>query len=407
MTWHKEGMRYMERVRFGVIGLGNIGLHHLSYFPELKNAELTAICDIDKRKLTELRAVRDFDHATDVGSLGSEVATFTDYGKMLDSGKVDAVLIATPHYFHPEMAIEAFRRGIHVVCEKPVAITAREAREMNTAYTESGVVYAAMFQMRTDPVFMRIKEMLEDGTIGEIRRVSWIITSWFRTQAYYDSGGWRGNWTGEGGGVLMNQCPHNLDLFQWFFGLPRRLKAFAYLGKWHDITVEDDVSVLMELENGAPAAFITTTGDTPGTNRLEITGNNGKLVLENGKLTFFEPEAPVQKILEESQQHFYSVKPKVIEIEVESKDHGHKYITQNAINAILENEELIVPGTDGLKSVQLANAMLLSGLRDKTVEVPVCEDEFDQLLEELREHERKHSPDKAFDWDAYLNRLKD
>jgi len=173
------------------------------------------------------------------------------------------------------------------------------------------------------------------------------------------------------------------------------------------ITVEDDVSVLMELENGAPAAFITTTGDTPGTNRLEITGNNGKLVLENGKLTFFEPEAPVQKILEESQQHFYSVKPKVIEIEVESKDHGHKYITQNAINAILENEELIVPGTDGLKSVQLANAMLLSGLRDKTVEVPVCEDEFDQLLEELREHERKHSPDKAFDWDAYLNRLKD
>ena len=393
----------MKKVRFGLIGLGNIGTHHFSYFPELENAELTAVCDIDSGKLTELRFPQDFDHDTSVRTFDSSIEKFTDYRTMLDSGKVDAIIIAVPHYFHPEMAKEAFRRGIHVICEKPVAITGREAREMNAAHADSGVVFAAMFQMRTDPVYIKIKEMIEDGTLGDIRRVSWIITNWFRTQAYYDSGGWRGNWTGEGGGVLMNQCPHNLDLFQWYFGLPKKLNALVYLGKWHDITVEDDVSVLMELQNGATASFITTTADTPGTNRLEIAAENGKLVLEGGQLTFSKTENSVQRILEQSDKGFYSVSPEVIEVPIEKKEHGHKFITQNVVNVILGREELIAPGIEGSKSVQLANAMLFSGLRGRTVELPVCEDEFDELLEELRTHEREHAPDKVFDWEEYLS----
>lgn len=397
----------MKKIRFGLIGLGNIGTLHYSYMNELEGAELTAVCDIDRSKFTNFQAVADFDHDTSgVGGLDKSLATFTDYKEMLESGLVDAVIIAVPHYFHPEMAIEAFRRGIHVLCEKPVAITAREAREMNEAHAQSDVVFGAMFQMRTDPTFIRIKEMLEDGTLGDIRRVSWIITSWFRTQTYYDSGGWRGNWNGEGGGVLMNQCPHNLDLFQWFFGLPKKLTAQVYLGKWHDITVEDDVSVLMELENGATASFITATSDTPGTNRLEITAENGKLVYESGKLTFYKTEAPVQEILEHSDQGFYSGKPEVIEVEIPAKPHGHKYITQNVVNAILGREGLIAPGIEGIKSVQLANAMLLSGLKGKTVELPVCEDEFDRLLEELRADEREKAPEKAFLWDKYLQELR-
>jgi predicted dehydrogenase len=397
---------HVKKVRCGLIGLGNIGIHHFSYFPELEDAELTAICDIDPAKLKELKVPKDFDHATGATRLDEKIAKYTDYRAMLDSGKVDAVIIAVPHYFHPEMAKEAFRRGIHVICEKPVAITGREAREMNAAHANSNVVYAAMFQMRTDPTYIKIKEMLSDGTLGEVRRVSWIITNWFRTQAYYDSGGWRGNWTGEGGGVLMNQCPHNLDLFQWFFGLPKRLNALVYLGKWHDITVEDDVSVLMELANGATASFITTTADTPGTNRLEIAAENGKLVLEGGRLTFFKTEDSVQRILEQSDKGFYSASPEVIEIPVEARAHGHRFVTQNVINAILGKEALIAPGTEGPNSVELANAMLLSGIRGRTVEVPVCEDEFDELLEELRRDERQNAPDKVFDWKAYLDSFK-
>lgn len=396
----------LKKVRFGLIGLGNIGTHHYSYFPELENGELTAICDVDETRFAKLKAPADFDHPPTDAAWEGPVATFSDYREMLDSGKVDAVIIGVPHVFHPEMAKEAFRRGIHVICEKPVAITSREAREINQAHVGSGVVFAAMFQMRTDPIYIKIKELLEDGTLGEIRRVNWIITKWFRTQSYYDSGGWRGNWTGEGGGVLMNQCPHNLDLFQWFFGLPKRLSSLVYLGKWHDITVEDDVSVLMELENGATASFITTTADTPGTNRLEIAAENGKLVLESGVLTFFRTAKPVQEILNTSKQGFYSASPEVVEIPVEARAHGHKYVTQNVINAILGKEELLSPGTEGLKSVQLANAMLLAGIKGHSVELPVSEDEFDQLLEKLRQDERQNAPAKAFDWDAYLHKLR-
>lgn len=377
----------MQKVRFGLIGLGNIGTHHHSYFRDLEGAELTAVCDVDESKFSRIDA---------------PVAQFRDYRKLLDSGKVDAVIVGTPHVFHPEMAKAAFARGIHVILEKPVAITSREARMINATHAGSSVVFAAMFQMRTEPIYNKIKELLEDGTLGEVRRVSWIITSWFRTQSYYDSGGWRGNWTGEGGGVLMNQCPHNLDLFQWFFGLPKRLTSLTYLGKWHDITVEDDVSVLMELENGATASFITTTADTPGTNRLEIAADNGKLVLESGVLTFFKTAEPVQTIINTSQQGFYSAKPEVVEMPVEDRPHGHKYITQNVIDVILGKGDLISPGTEGLKSVQLANAILLSGLKGRSVDLPVAEDEFDELLEELREDERNNAPGKAFDWNAYL-----
>lgn len=395
----------MEKVRFGIIGLGNMGKGHLAYFHELENAELTAVCDIDSSKF-DLKPPADFDHEASVHGLDASVARFTDYKEMMQSGKVDAVIIAVPHYFHPEMTIEAFKNGLHVICEKPVAITAREARMMNEAYENADVVFAAMFQQRTSPAFIKIKELLEDGTLGGIRRVSWIITNWFRTQTYYDSGGWRGNWNGEGGGVLMNQCPHNLDLFQWFFGLPKKLTAQTYLGKWHDITVEDDVSVLMEFENGATASFVTSTGDFPGTNRLEITAENGKLVCENNKIIFYKTEAPVQEILETSDKGFYHSTPEVIEIEVPQVPHGHKYITQNVINAILGKEQLIAPGTEGIKSVQLANAMLLSGLKNKAVELPVSEEEFDALLEQLRADERKNNPDKAFIWEEYLAKIR-
>ncbi len=400
-------MTGMDIVRIGVVGLGNMGKTHCSCINELEGAKLTAVCDVSEDRLMNLKPSDDFDHNAGGFSLTDDVDVFSDYNEMIESGSIDLVLIAVPHYFHPEMAINAFKKGIHVICEKPVAITAREACLMNEAFEKSNVVFAAMFQQRTVPTYIKIKEMIEDGTLGEIRRVSWIITDWFRTQAYYNSGGWRGNWTGEGGGVLMNQCPHNLDLFQWFFGLPKTLTAYVYCGKWHDITVEDDVSVLMEMENGATASFITTTGDTPGTNRLEITADNGKLVHEDEKLLFYKTEQPVQEILDKCEKGFYSSSAEKVEVEIPPKPSGHRYIIQNTVNNILGKEDLIAFGIDGIKSVQLANAMLYSGLKKKQVQFPVCEDEFDNLLEELRNNERKYYPDKTFSWESYLQKVKD
>lgn len=204
----------------------------------------------------------------------------------------------------------------------------------------------------------------------------------------------------------MNQCPHNLDLFQWFFGLPEELYALGYLGKWHDITVEDDISVLMKMSNGATASFITSTADFPGTNRLEITAEKGKLVFEDNKLMFWPLEETVQSIIDTSNQGFYSKKVSMEEIPVEDNPHGHQYITQNVVNTILGKEELIAPGVEGIKSVELANAMLYSMVRQKPVKFPVPEEEFDALLEELRADERKNKPEKAFIWEDYLAQLR-
>lgn len=397
----------MEKVRLGIIGLGNIGMLHYGYMHELEGAELTAICDIDRSKLEKPSMNKSFDHVRiEVNEFGSNISKYTDYKEMLASGNVDAVIIATPHYFHPEMAIAAFDRGIHVLCEKPAAITAREARKINEAHKDSGLIYSIMFNMRTSPVFKKIKELIDDGTIGEIRRVSWIITSWFRTQKYYDSGGWRGNWSGEGGGVLMNQCPHNLDLFQWFFGMPSTLYAMVDLGKWHDITVEDNVSVVMKLKNGAHTMFMTTTGETPGTNCLEIAGDNGKLVCENNrKLTFTKTKSSVQSIIYESDEEFYSDKGQTVSIPVENNEAQHKAVTQNFVNAIRGEEDLFIKGEDGLISIELANAILLSGLENKVVNPPVSEREYEDLLERLRKDERTNYPSKAFDWNEFLQRF--
>jgi len=401
------GIYPMKQVRFGIIGLGNMGAAHYAYFPELEGAVLTAICDVDPSRFDRLaKPPADFDHEIVTTKKHTEdIARFTDYTKMLDSGLIDAVIIAVPHYFHPEMAIAAFKRGIHVICEKPVAITAREARSINEAHANSKVVFAAMFQQRTHAAFIKIKELLTDGTLGDIRRINWIITDWFRTQHYYNSGQWRGNWNGEGGGVLMNQCPHNLDLFQWFFGLPQELYALGYLGKWHDITVEDDISVLMKMANGATASFITSTADFPGTNRLEITAENGKLVYEHGNVSLWSTEKPVQAIIDNSTKAFYGKAPQRNEVPIDRTPSGHRYITQNVINTILGKEELIAPGTEGIKSIQLANAMLYSMVKQEAVSFPVAENDFDTLLEELRADERKHNPDKAFIWEDYLAQL--
>jgi predicted dehydrogenase len=189
----------------------------------------------------------------------------------------------------------AFEKGKHVLCEKPAGVYTKHVREMNEAAERSGLVFGMMFNQRTNCVYRKIKEIVDSKMYGEIRRVNWIITDWYRTQAYYNSGGWRATWVGEGGGVLLNQCPHNLDLWQWLCGMPVKVYAKMKIGRWHDIEVEDDVTAIVEYANGATGTFITTTADMPGTNRLEIVCDGGTLICDGNnlimnKLDVFESE---------------------------------------------------------------------------------------------------------------------
>ena len=275
----------MEKVRFGVIGVGNMGTGHLSNYIKgsLPQLEVTAVAD---RKESRRKWAKE--------NLPESVKIFEEGSDLIASGLCDAVLIATPHYQHPTLAIEAFAHKIHVMCEKPAGVYTKAVREMNEAAEKSGCVFGMMFNQRTNCLYRKMHELVNSGELGAIKRVNWIITDWYRTQIYYDSGAWRATWAGEGGGVLLNQCPHQLDLLQWICGLPSKVHAFCHIGKWHDIEVEDDVTAYLEYPNGATGVFITSTGDAPGTNRLEMSGDRGKIVIEDGVLKFWELEQPEQ-----------------------------------------------------------------------------------------------------------------
>ena len=363
----------MNSMKMGIIGLGNMGMKHLSNAGELPGIEITAVCDCNPDRLAQ--AAAEF-----------KVNAYCDPYKMINSADIDAVLIATPHYDHPPIAVAAFKSGLHVLTEKPVAVHKADAEKMIAAHKKySDLKFGVMFNQRTLPAHRKIKSLIERGDIGEIRRINWIITTWYRTQRYYDSGGWRATWKGEGGGVLLNQCPHQLDLFQWFFGMPEKVWAQVFLGKYHNIEVEDDVSAVCTFKNGATGVFITTTGEAPGTNRLEITGDNGQLLFENGQILFRRLEVPVSEHIQKSDSAFAGPDVWKIEIPVpaEGKLNQHQKILADFADAVINGTELTVPGEEGIKSLELGNAMLLSGLKKKEVVLPMDSAEYSELLEQL------------------------
>ncbi|MBQ4131766.1 MAG: Gfo/Idh/MocA family oxidoreductase, partial [Clostridia bacterium] len=265
----------MNELKVGIIGIGNMGSTHAKsiYEGNINRLKLVAVCDIDQNKLK--LAKEQF----------PSVLTYEDFNELLNSKEVDAVIIATPHFLHTEIAIKAFEAGLHVLTEKPAGVRASDVLKMNVAAEKSNKVFGIMWNQRTNPLFQKAKELVENGTLGTMKRLVWIITNWYRTQNYYDSASWRATWSGEGGGVLLNQAPHNLDLWQWIFGMPDAIYATCDVGKWHNIEVEDDATIIGYYKNGATATFITSTGEYPGTNRLEISGSKGKMVLEKGTIT--------------------------------------------------------------------------------------------------------------------------
>ncbi len=359
----------MDHVRIGIIGLGGMGQFHMRYFGEgkIRRAQLTAVADVDPARLAAVQGL----------------ATFARSEDLIRSGLVDAVLIVTPHYYHTTVGIDALRQGLHVLVEKPISVHKADAERLIAAHTGKTQVFAAMFNQRTVPYYKRLKRLIDSGELGEIRRLQWTATDWFRTEAYYASGGWRATWKGEGGGVLLNQCPHQLDLLQWLCGMPARVHAFARLGRYHAIEVEDDVTAYLEYPNGATGVFITTTGEAPGTNRLEIAADRGKVVLEGGKLTFTRNEVPAAQFCRECPESFARPDVWQIDIPIEGSGGQHQEITQNFVDAILDGVPLIAPAEEGIRSVELANAMLYSALKRQTVELPLDGRAYEEQLQAL------------------------
>ena len=365
----------MNKLRLGVIGLGNMGSEHCRLLLSGNAPEIELCCVADLRADRRRWARETLPDMVEVYSSGQE---------LIDCAKCDAVIIAVPHYDHPELSIAALKKGLHVLCEKPVAVYTRQVQPVLEAARESGKTFALMFNQRTNCVYRKMKEIMDGGELGPMKRMAWTITDWYRAQAYYDSGSWRATWAGEGGGVLLNQCPHQLDLLQWICGLPVMVQAFVHEGKWHDIEVEDDVTAYLEFESGATGVFIASTGDLPGTNRLEITCDRGKLVCENGKLTMWK--LPMSE--SEGYRHGADAypKPDVQPVEVETDGENPQHI--GVINAfaahILHGEPLVARGEEGIRALMLSNAMHLSSWLERPVTLPIDEDQFARLLRARR-----------------------
>ncbi len=361
----------MNKVKFGIIGLGNQGTYYSNIFKngEIENAVITAVCDNNPKKVEAY-----------LNSFSWEnLAIFSDYKEMIKSGKCDAILIETPHYSHPEMVIECLKNGIHVICDKPAGVYTKQVREMNEIAKKYNTRFAMMFNQRTNCVYRKMREIIKEGGIGELQRVNWIITDWFRTQVYYNSGGWRATWKGEGGGVLINQCPHQIDLVQWVVGkMPTSVRGFCQYGRWHDIEVEDEVTAFFTYDNGATGVFITTTGEAPGTNRFEISGTKGKLICENDKLQWYKNKIDSQEFSNSPDVGpFNRPSCDIIEVETDGQNPQHKGIINNFANAILGIEEQFVQGADGINGVELMNAIELSGWKNgEEIILPVNEEEY-------------------------------
>jgi predicted dehydrogenase len=377
----------MKTVRIGIIGLGNMGRFHADYLlaGKVSRAQLVAVSDAVSANLRHYGHLRAFERGED----------------LIRSGEVDAVIIATPHYLHTSMGIEALSHGLHLLVEKPISVHKADCERLIAAHREHQQVFAAMFQLRTEPKYRRLRQLIVGEELGEIVRVNWIMTDWYRTEAYYSSGGWRATWKGEGGGVLLNQCPHNLDLLIWLCGRPARVRGFCQLGRYHNIEVEDNVTAYLEYPNGATGVFITSTGEAPGTNRLEICGEMGRVVLENNRLTFTRNEVSMIQFSRTCQTAF--ARPDLWNVEIPLAGAGgtHAEVTQNFVDAILDGAPLMCPAAEGLHSVELANAILYSSLLGRTVELPLDSLAYEQRLKNLiaeSKHEKKVEAQVAGDF---------
>ena len=378
----------MRKVRLGIIGLGNMGSGYVKMIKagDCPEVEITAVADLREDRREWFRTVY------------PEVPVFEEGHQLIDSGLCEAVMIEVPHYHHPEFAIYAMKHGLHVLSDKPAGVYTKQVKEMNEeAAKHPELVFAIMFNQRTNPLYIKMKELVSSGELGAIKRVNWIITDWYRTQIYYDSGAWRATWSGEGGGVLLNQCPHQMDLVTWICGMPSRVRAFCHVGKWHDIEVEDDVSAYWEYPNGATGVFVTSTGDAPGTNRFEVDLEKGKLVCEDDKLTLYRLSVNEREFCRTAKGGFDKPECTKEVIDIEGENPQHKAVINAFAAKILDHGELIAPGYEGINGLMLSNALFLSSWLDRTIEIPFDEDLFlAELNKRIAASKRKEDKNITF-----------
>ena len=372
----------LKKIRYGIVGVGSQGGFSARYLTggttmmgaAPTNTELGALCDIDPAKRTMCEIMY------------PEVPFFDDYRDMISSGKVDAIVTTVPHYLHTEMAIYALEHGMAVMVEKPAGVYAKAVREMNEcAARHPEVPFGIMFNQRTNKLYQQLRELVAGGSMGQIRRTNWIINSWWRPDSYYRQSAWRATWGGEGGGVLVNQAPHQLDLFQWICGIPCKVYAKVRYGVGRDIVVDNDVTATLTYPNGATGVFITCTHDIIGTDRLEIDMDGGKIVVEDSKkatvyrLKRFENDINATIKQEETSRLFMGGgEGKIYDVEEFENTDGwgvqHGQVLTNFAAHILDGTPLLAPGSDGINGVNLANAILLSSWLGREVDLPVDED---------------------------------
>jgi predicted dehydrogenase len=369
----------MDKVRFGIVGSGGMGSGHASTMQNIEECELTAVCDVDPDVVKGV--------AEKYG-----VESFTDYKELIDSGLVDAVTVATPHYFHPIVGIYAMRKGLAVLSEKPMAVTVKAADEMIKTAKETGVPFTIMYQSRASGSMQAARKIIQEGQLGELYRTC-LIDSGFRSQAYYDSAPWRGTWKEEGGGVLINQAPHALDRFTWLGGLPSRVTART-ANRRHQIECEDEASAMLEYENGAIGFLHVSTSESPGTSLMEFCGEKAKLVIRGG-LELRKLEMPLQEFCDTSENMWGSPKSEKVDVTIEDRETGHGAIIRNLARHILHGEPLIVPGEEGINSMELINAVILSSHKEKPVDVPVDREEYEELIEDLKKSSKVDKSAKA------------
>lgn len=364
----------MGKVRIGVVGLGVIGKHHVGNIVKDELTELAAVCDTS---------------ADIAGSIGQKHGCqwFTDFARLLDARTCDAVLVSTPHYDHTTIGIAALERGYHLLVEKPISVHKADCERLIAAHKNNNQVFAAVFNQRTRGSYRKLRDLVRNGELGEVIRVSWVITNWFRTASYYSSGSWRATWDGEGGGVLLNQCPHQLDLMQWILGMPKKVRGFCSMGRMHNIEVEDEVTAVLEWPNGATGVFICSTGEAPGTNRLEIAAERGRVVVENGKIQYLRNEVSVSEAI-----RTLDGAPPAWDVTVPpygDKMPEHAEVLHNFAEAILKGTPLVAPAAEGIHSVELANAMLYSHLVGQEISLPLDGEVFEAKLKELIANSKK------------------
>jgi len=373
----------MPALRIGVIGLGNIGLYHAEHLAkgDVEGATLTAIADMRTGHVEKWIA----EHAP-------TATAFKEANDLMASGLCDAVIVATPPGLHPPLAIQAFDAGLHVLIEKPAGICALDVRTMNEAAARTDRVFGIQFLHRLFPAYRKARELISTGELGELQRTQWTSTKWYRTQDYYDSGGWRGTWKGEGGGVLINQCPHDLDIWVWLCGLPKSVHAFCRFGQWHDLEVEDDVTAYVEYDNGASGVFICSSGEYPGTNRFEIVGDRGTLTIEDDRRLTFRRVAESVREHRQSALGFASPDVNLVDITIPDTLPDNVDNTQNFVDAIRKGTPLISPGAEGLGSLELSNAMQLSSWLGTTVTLPTDALHYKAILDEKIRNSNTHKP---------------